>query len=159
MLAVPVMAKPTNGPNKVAVEVIMERNDVYVDPPVANTHTWTGPIRHTHSIQGYDITITITGELAPLTGIAIIERNFVRLPQKDGYKIIFQDRYVFTFSSEGGGFEGNGNLIIEVGWAQSKAYGLFHGTGAYEGQTLNIGHTWASFVGTPAPWYGYWLKR
>jgi hypothetical protein len=92
-----------------------------------------------------------------IVGTLVIERKFVRVPQKDGFRIIFQDRYEFDFGD--GGFEGNGNLIIEVGWGQTLAYGMYQGTGAFEGQTLNIGHTWAEYGGgQPTPWYGYWLK-
>ena len=84
---------------------------------------------------------------------------------KDNGKMIIVDYYVFTFGD--GGFEGNGLVILDgfvpappppASWEQSLARGLFQGTGAFEGQTLNVGHPFWSMPGPPT-WIGYWLKR
>ena len=159
MLAVPVMAKPTNGPNKVAVTVTMTRNDgggagILIDPDV-----FTGPITHRHLLQGFAVIITFE-DATTLVGTLKVERKTVWVPQKETLKRIFTDYYVFTFpgDAEDTGFVGNSKVIVDGVKGQSLAYGLYHGTGDFEGQTLNIGHPWAAFSGTPAPWTGYWLK-
>jgi len=156
MFAVSVMAKPTNGPNKVYVEVGMTRNDgggagIELSPDV-----FTGPITHRHRLQGYDITITFE-DGSTLMGTLLIERKVVQVPQKGAVKAILTDNYEFTFND--GGFEGNGQVLLDAVKMQSLAWGLFHGTGDFEGQTLNIGHPWAAYGGgAPNLWVGYWLK-
>jgi hypothetical protein len=153
MLAVPVIAKPTNGPNKVAVTVTMTRNDgggqgTILDPPVS-----TGVIIHAHLLQGYDVNITFA-DGSILNGTSVADRKVVNI--KAGSRVILTDYYVFDFGD--GGFEGNGEVMLDMVNGQSLAYGLFHGTGDFEGQTLNIGHGWEAFSSTPNPWIGYWLK-
>jgi hypothetical protein len=162
ILTTPVLADPTNGPNKVAVTVTMTRNDSILIDPEPNTEVLTGPVAHRHQTQGFDITIEIT-DGPTLTGTAVVDRKIVAVPQTNkGNKVILTDYYVFDFGDEG--FEGNGKVILDSmppalpPPGSSLAYGLFQGTGDFEGQTLNIGHTWAEFGGTPAPWFGYWLK-
>jgi hypothetical protein len=156
LLTTPVLAIPTNGPNKVAVTVVFKsgsRTDI-VD-------VWTGPIRHrTFTATWGVVELTIT-DGPTLIGTATAERSTVRVPQNGAYKVIFVDYYVFDFGD--GGFEGNGKVILDgmvpgIGWDQSLARGLFQGTEAFEGQTLNIGHPFWSMPGPPT-WIGYWLKR
>ena len=163
MLAVPVMAKPTNGPNKVAVMVTMTRNSasdgggpgILLDPNVN-----TGPITHGHWEQHFTTTITFEDD-STLEGTIVIERKVVIVRRAQGNKLIFTDYYVFTFpgNDPDTGFVGNGKVILDIGKGLSLAYGLFHGTGDFEGQTLNIGHTWEDYTAAVNPWYGYWLKR
>ena len=145
-----------------AVTVGMDRNDDILIDPEPNTLVETGPIAHRQQTQGYDITLEITGG-DTLTGTAVVERKIVALPQKNkGNKVILTDYYVFDFGD--GGFEGNGKVILDnMGppippAPQSLAYGMFQGTGDYEGQTLNIGHGWEAFGAEVNPWTGYWLK-
>jgi hypothetical protein len=159
MLAVPVLAKPTNGPNKVAVTVTMTRNDGGGAGILLDDDVFTGPITHRHLLQGYDVTITFDDD-SELIGTLLIERKVVFVPQKESIRRIFTDYYVFTFDGddEDTGFVGNGKVIIDGVNGQSLGYGLFHGTGDFEGQTLNIGHGWEAFSSTPNPWIGYWLK-
>ena len=158
MLATPVMAKPENGPNKVAVTVTMTRNvasdgggtGIQLDPPV-----FTGLIIHAHVEQHFTTTIEFA-DGSTLDGTIVVDRKIVNI--KTGSRVILTDHYVFTFNDGDAGFEGNGNVILDNVNQLSKAYGLFHGTGDFEGQTLNIGHTWASYVDSVNPWFGYWLK-
>jgi hypothetical protein len=164
MLAAPVMAKTdlkdTKG-NKVGVTVTMTRdnrpvneggdgggNGIVLEPPV-----FTGVVIHAHVEQHYWITITF-GDGSTLDGYAVVERKIVNL--KTGARVILTDNYVFDFGD--GGFEGNGEVMLDMVNGQSLAYGLFHGTGDFEGQTLNIGHGWEPFSTVVNPWLGYWLK-
>ena len=159
MLVAPVMAKPTKG-NKVAVTLNIVRTGFPTQIEVP-----TGPITHGYWVQIYKATITFADD-STLEGELVAYRKVVVVPQKVGFKMIFTDYNVFTFRD--GGFEGNAKVVIDefvwnvpppgATWKSTLAYGLFHGAGAFEGQTLNVGHTWGGPSGTPAPWTGYWLK-
>ncbi len=165
--AIPVYAVPTKG-NKVAVTLNMTR-DPSLDEEISVVIT--GPITHRHVIQYYYATITfddgtiLAGDDPEITNL-VVEREVVFVPQKEGEKRIFTDYYEFTFGD--GGFEGQGTVILDgfvlndpppgATWISSKAYGLFQGTGAFEGQTLNVGHTWGAPGSSVADWTGYWLK-
>lgn len=159
MLAVPVMSMPTNGPNKVAVTVTMARNDGGGPGTIIDPNVITGPITHGHWLQGFDVTITFEDD-STLEGTLEIERKPVIVPQKEANRMIFTDYYIFTFPGiePDTGFVGNGLVMLDNVKQLSKAYGMFQGTGDFEGQTLNIGHTWASYLSAVNPWYGYWLK-
>jgi hypothetical protein len=95
-------------------------------------------------------------------GKAICERKMTILPKKQVQNLIFQDHYEISFP-EGRGFEGNVFMILwnditgTFFYEKSKAYGSFRGTGEFEGQTINIGHSWRSF-NYPIVWTGYLLK-
>ena len=160
MFAVPIMAKPTNGPIKVYIEVDMTRNDGGGSGIEMSPDVYTGPIRHRHLLQGYDVTITFA-DGSTLMGTLELERKVVLVPQKESMKRIFTDYYLFTFDGddEDTGFVGNGKVILDGVKSQSLAWGLFQGTGDFEGQTLNIGHPWEAYGGgAPNLWVGYWLK-
>ena len=164
--AIPVMAKPTKG-QKTAVTLGMKRVGDFVD---IEDPVYTGPITHQYIRVNYDATITFDDGSDDLVGTLVTERKVVVVPQKEGEKRIFTDHYVFTFpgEDEDTGFVGNGKVILDgvyvpegggLSWEKSMGYGLFHGTGDFEGQTLNVGHTWGAPGTTPSAWTGYWLKR
>jgi hypothetical protein len=168
MLTVPVMAKPTREPNKMAVTMTQSPADpafVMNGLPVV-----TGNAVHISQTNYYDVTIEVRDDagtvVETLTGTNVVYRNYVAVMQKDGLqKWIFTDYYEFDFGH--GGFVGNGKVIMDGvdftppstlnGYEQTMGYGLFHGTGDFEGQTLNAGHSWES-AGGIALWTGYWLK-
>lgn len=159
MLVAPVMADPTQG-QKTAVTVnIAGGPPTDIDPPVT-----TGPVTHKYQEQ-FMHTVTITFEDgSTLDGTATVERKVVYVPQHGAMRWIFTDYYEFDFGE--GGFVGNGKTILDgvvftatgISWQASLAYGLFHGTGEFEGQTLNIGHTWGEPGSEQSAWTGYWLK-
>ena len=161
MFAVPVMAKPTKGPNKVAVSLFLTQTNRVDGPDVI-----TGNVIHLTSLQTFEATIKFDDVTKiDLIGTLVADRKIVVVEQKEGNKVILTDYYVFTFpgEDEDTGFEGNAQVILDgmpptTGGASSKARGLFHGTGDFEGQTLNVGHGWEAFTGTVKPWTGYWLK-
>jgi hypothetical protein len=155
LMIAPVLADPTNGQKK-AVTVIMTRNDGGGPGIPLSPNVVTGPVIHLHRLQGYDVTIVFDDGTPDLVGTVLVERKMANV--KGGHRIILTDNYVFAFVSEGGGFEGNGQVLLDRVNGASLAWGLFHGTGAFEGQTLNIGHGWEAFSSTPNPWIGYWLK-
>lgn len=162
MLAVPVYAKPTNGPNKVAVTLtFVERTSrTIIEDKYSNG------IRHRLLELTWNVELIVT-DGPTLVGTAFAER--ITILNLKSAKNIQRDYYEFWFEDEGGGFEGNGLNVLDgfvpappppATWEKSKAYGLFQGTEAFERQTLNIGHTW----GEPGSgseiedWTGYWLK-
>ena len=168
LLVVPVMAKPTNGPNKVAVIVDMDRDTrdvaeggdgggtgILVEGPVIN-----GQIIHVVLEQHFFITITFEDD-STLEGYAVVTRNVVNI--KGGSRVVLTDDYVFSFDLDDdevadAGFEGNGLVMLNNVDHLSKAYGMYHGIGDFEGQTLNIGHGWVNYISEVNSWYGYWLK-
>jgi hypothetical protein len=160
LLATPVLAQPTNGPNKVAVSVDMTRTDGPGPGTLLDPNVNTGPITHGHWLQHFTTTVTFE-DGSTLEGTIDIERKVVIVRRTPGNKLIFTDYNVFTFPGydPDTGFVGNSKVILDIGKGLSLAYGLFHGTGDFEGQTLNIGHTWADYAAAVNPWYGYWLNR
>ena len=154
----PVFAKPTKG-QKVAITLIWSRTSkVVVDEWVS------GKVTHRLVHLTWNVTIKFEDETT-LNGTAVEERKVVLVPQKVGSKNVIRVNSELSFPSEGGGFEGY-YLLILAGftgppppmWEKSKVHGLFRGTGAFKGQTLNVGHTWKPF-GASIGWTGYWLKR
>jgi hypothetical protein len=160
MLATPAFASPTKG-NKVAVTLMLVRTGLPtdIDPPET-----TGPITHAHISVDYEATIIFEDGYPDLVGTLATDRKVVQVPQKEGQKWIFTDYYEFTFGN--GGFEGNAKVIMDgvvftatgMVWEKSRSNYLFHGTGDFEGQTLNFNHPWNPFGGGVPGTPGYWLK-
>ena len=173
MLVAPVLAKPTNGPNKVAVTVTLSNMQI-IGAPEFNP---TGNVNHVYfPCQRYQVSIKIEPDGPTLLGTVDIERKLVAVKQPNkGYdppagdmKWIFTDYLVFKFDGDDPetGFVGNGKVIIDgatqgtaAPWEKARANGLFQGTGDFEGQTLNVGRHWSEPTGYGTiEWYGYWLK-
>jgi hypothetical protein len=171
MLVTPLaVAKPTKGPNKMAVTMTQSP----AIPPIdfgSIVAVPTGNAVHISQTNYYDVTIEVRDDagtlVETLTGTNVVYRNYVAVKQKDGLeKWIFNDYYEFDFGE--GGFVGNGKVIMDgvdfdpftgtlYGYEQSMGCGLFHGTGDFEGQTLNVGHHMGEALGGIV-WTGYWLK-
>lgn len=154
MLATPAFAKPTKG-QKAAITLDFTRTSKTLLEP----NRITGSVTHSHYLVTWDVTLEFENGTI-LEGEADNERYEVTVPQKDGANKVVRGYYEFTFP--GGGFEGRELLILEGfvsgTWEKSKVYALFHGTGGFEGQTINVGHTWGAPGSAPAEWTGYWLK-
>lgn len=158
MLATPVMAKPTKG-NKVAVTLIFtsRTSKTVVDEWVS------GGVTHRLLINTWNVRLEIDGG-PTFEGTAIDERKIVAVTQKNEVDQICRSYYELSFPDEGGGFEGN-SLLIQDGftgappplWDKTKIHYLLRGTGAFEGQTINVGKTWTPFGGILGA-SGYLLK-
>ncbi|HLN44399.1 MAG TPA: hypothetical protein VK209_01690 [Candidatus Sulfotelmatobacter sp.] len=74
---------------------------------------------------------------------------------------ICNDYYVVSFPIVGGGFEGNSHIslsnYVNATTYTALVHSLFHGTGAFEGQTLNVGVDRGPAANMV--WEGYLLKR
>jgi len=160
MLVIPAFASPTKG-NKVAVTLVfVERTGrTIIEDKYSNG------IRHRLLELTYNVELQVA-DGPTLEGTAFWERMSV-LNLKSA-KNVCREYYEFWFENEGGGFEGNCLLIMDgfvpgtgpgnpATWEKSKVYGLFQGTEAFEGQTLNVGHPWEEPTGTIV-WTGYLLK-
>jgi len=169
MLAFPVMGKPTNG-QKAAVTITMVGA---LDNPIILSAIPTGSAVHIQITGHYYVTIEIEGG-STLEGEASVDRKLLVVPQLNragDEKWMFTDYYVITIDTvdeepvaSPRGFEGNGRVMIEgattevlAPWVQGRSNALFHGTGAFEGQTLNFNTNWRPFGGGIV-WDGYLLK-
>ena len=147
-----VTAEPTEG-QKVPVTIqwtptgttTLERND-------------TDGLSHRLLRTTWNVKLFIDGSATPIDGTAVSIRHVLYAYAKL-QMAVYEEYYELTFPTEGGGFEGNGHILL-TDYAGGTNYdvrihALFHGTGAYEGQTLNVGRDKgpASFV-----WEGYLLK-
>jgi hypothetical protein len=161
ILITPALASPTKG-NKVGITLTWTAtNFVYLDAKeVGNT-------MHFHINYYWNVTLAIDDNGPKINGTAITDRYMTGVLQKDGGRLVVADYTEFSFPDDEGGFKGN-SAIMMIGyipieppvWQKSKAHGLFHGTGAFEGQTINAGNHWIPFdpLAESHVWYGYLLK-
>ena len=164
MLVPPVMAKPTQG-RKTAVALRF----IFPHIQVNELDEWySGPVYHRlwESID-WNVELTINPDgpnptILPGTCYALRKAVQVFPNGKDTGKVILEDYYEFDFPDQNGGFEGNGLVMLD-GFDPTKTPPytdvhlvgfLFHGTGEFEGQTLNVGRQ----RGTPLGITGYWLN-
>ena len=154
MLATPLVAMVTAEPSqgqKVPVTLqwtatgttTLERND-------------TDGLSHRLLRTTWKVKLFIDGSTTPIEGTAVSIRHVLWAYSKL-QMAVYDEYYELSFPT--GGFEGNGHILL-TDYAGGTNYdvrihALFHGTGAYEGQTLNVGRDKgpASFE-----WEGYLLK-
>ncbi|HLN88778.1 MAG TPA: hypothetical protein VK253_01820 [Candidatus Binatia bacterium] len=93
---------------------------------------------------GWKLDLYIGDAVIPIHGTADCTRHVMWAYAKL-QMAVYQDEYVISFPTEGGGFEGTAHLTI-YDWITTnppvyniKIHALFQGTGAFEGQTLNVG--------------------
>jgi hypothetical protein len=154
MLATPVIAKPTQG-QKVAVTLTFTGQ---VSEPIEVRDT--GVVEHRHGHVNWTLILAIQDGPTYMGEAIDTERYVLTVPQENGNKIVFREIYEMWFPSAGGGFVGMASIMMDgVGNPPvvGKAHALLHGTGAFEGQTLNVGHHRALFS-PPIQWDGYLLK-
>jgi hypothetical protein len=160
LLVTPVLASPTKG-QKVAVTLYWTRTS-----RVTIEEKFSDGVVHRLLHLTWDIELVFDGG-PTYYGTAFTERYQHRWPERDGMKMLLRDKTVFSFPDQNGGFEGNDLVMLDnfinpppggrADWDKAKAHGLFMGTGAFEGQTLNVGHHWKPRAGPPV-WEGYLLK-
>jgi hypothetical protein len=107
----------------------------------------------------WTLQLYIGDSLTPLSGTATCTRYVLYAFLKEPQMGVYQDDYVITFASQGGGFVGRAHFMI-FDYVSSTNYNvdshaLFQGTGAFEGQTLNVGVE-RGFMNLQ--WEGYLLK-
>ena len=152
--ALPVMAEPTNG-QKVAVTLKLTpvpETSIPGDRWVTNG----GVTQLRDSGLTYALELAIDGAL-PIKGISIVVRDpaLGKRPEM----VLYHEYHVMSFSTAGGGFEGNALLRLTDFVSSTvytvQAHGVFQGTGEFEGQTLNL---WRYEGPTGGVWEGYLLK-
>jgi len=155
--AAPAMAEPTNGQKIPAIMTFpVPPKITMLDPG----EVWKTPGNVSHrrdTIVNYTFVFTI-GDDPPLTGYAITVRDGNGIIPKTGM-FSYHEYYEFWFPTVGGGFEGRG-LSHYFDFVSMSSYDLeihvvLHGTGSFEGQTLNMWRT-GGVVGPG--WTGYLLK-
>ena len=158
MLATPVLAAPTKG-QKVPVTISFTTSTSVELPD----KMWTtkGDIKQVRGgVVEYDpVIVTIDGvTLDPTTSITERNLHWATLSKEGNIRLMHESHVI---ALPGGTFEGNAllkfhyispygalNFILE-------AHGVFHGTGDYEGQTMNV---WRESGGPGISWEGYLLK-
>ena len=97
--------------------------------------------------------------MTPIAGTADCTRHVLYAFAKEPKMGVYQDDYVISFPSLGGGFEGRTHLTLFDYVSASSynilAHALFQGTGDCEGQTLNVG---VDRGPANLQWEGYLLK-
>lgn len=152
ILAAPVLATPTEE-NKVRVTLTWTNTG----PTTIIYHDVTGNVSHRNMTQNWAVKIFIGDDQTPIQGTAFGERQtlYIYGRKEQGVDQVANDHYVITLP--GGGFEGNTHILITDWNSTSRTYNvnlhaLFHGTGVYDGQTLNA---WQNGPGTTMLWEGY----
>jgi hypothetical protein len=103
----------------------------------------------------YAIELNIDGSI--LSGQSVAERDPVLGKRPE--MVIYHEYHIMSFPTAVGGFEGNALLkltdFVSATVYTVQAHGVFQGTGAFEGQTLNL---WRYEGLAGGVWEGYLLK-
>jgi hypothetical protein len=155
------MASPDQG-QKVPIKITWE------GATTTSYNVWTTPggvVHREATLSFSNIKIYIDDSATPLTATAV-ETRYATWNQDLTHRACHRS-YVITIPAQGttsaGGFEGNSNLqIFDYITTPTTTYiamakGLFHGFGAFEGQTINAGDDWGINEKIPT-WEGYLLK-
>jgi len=157
LAAAPVMAEPTNGQKVPAIMTFPVPPKITMLDPGEVWKT-NGNVSHRRdTIINYTFLFIIDGA-PPITGYAITVRDGNGIIPKTGM-FSYHEYYEFWFPTVGGGFEGRG-LSHYFDFVSMSSYDLeihviLHGTGSFEGQTLNM---WRTGGPTGPGWTGYLLK-
>jgi len=155
MLAAPVFAAP---PTETKVPVTLKWTNV--GPTTTVIRDVNGNVSHRIMTQNWAVKLFIGDSETLIEGTAFGERQtlYIYGRKLNGVDQIANDHYVISFP--GGGFEGNTHITITDWDSVLKTYNVklhavFHGTGEFEGQTLNA---WQNGPGTTPLWEGYLSK-
>jgi hypothetical protein len=155
-MLVPVLAAPDNSENKVPVRIIWA--------PVAGSSktieiNYSDGLSHRIITNKWTLQFFIDDAVTPILGTANCTRHVLYAFGKEPQMGVYQDEYVISFPSLGGGFEGTAHLMIYDYVSSTnyniKVHALFQGTGDCEGQTLNVG---VDRGPANLQWEGYLLK-
>jgi hypothetical protein len=158
----PVIAAPAEEqkvPIKVSFAIVRS------ETKIVENITTPGNISHIIMTMKWDVNMFIGGSLTPIQGTADVVRDTdYRYKKLGGVDQVIYDQYVMSFptiGTVGGGFEGFGqSTITDYSKGPPVTYNirvhvLLHGTGEFEGKTLNA---WQTGEGTIPLWEGYLLK-
>lgn len=153
--AVPVMAV-SPGEQKVPVKI------VWAPVPGSSTtveNRKVDNLSHRVITNKWTLQLFIGDSVTPIAGTADCTRHVLYAFAKEPQMGVYQDDYVISFPSLGGGFEGRTHLTLFDYVSASSynilAHALFQGTGDCEGQTLNVG---VDRGPANLQWEGYLLK-
>ncbi len=149
--ALPVLAQPTEG-QKVAVTLKFTP----VSGPPGDRRTTNGGVTQVRDAGlTFAVELTIDGA-QPIIGESSAARDAMG---KRPEMVLYHEHQVMYFPTEEGGFEGNDLLkLTDLQSATEftlQAHGVYQGTGAFEGQTLNL---WRTKGPANPVWEGYLLK-
>ncbi len=160
MLAAPVFAAP---PVEKKVPVTLKWAPVSGSSIVIERRDVNGNVSHRIITQNWKVNLTIGDSVTPIVGTGVVMRQTLYRYSKPNGVVdqVVNDYYVVSFPTLGGGFEGNvhimlANYVNSTNYNVIVVHGLFHGTGALEGQTLNAGVDQGP--GANMLWEGYLLK-
>ena len=152
---VPVIAAPP-GKQKVPVRIVWA--------PVAGSSktieiNYSDSLSHRVVTNKWTLQLFIGYAVTPVAGTADCTRHVLYAFGKEPQMGVYQDDYVISFPSLGGGFEGRAHFQIYDYISSTNynilAHALFQGTGDCEGQTLNVG---VDRGPSNLQWEGYLLK-
>ena len=150
--ALPVIAAPTEG-QKVTVTLKFTP----VGGPPGDRWTTNGGVTQVRDAGlTFNLELTIDGVATPIIGESVATRDAMgQRPEM----VLYHEHHVMWFPTEGGGFEGYDLLKITDMKSGTdftlQAHGVYQGTGAFEGQTLNL---WRDKGPSNPVWEGYLLK-
>lgn len=157
--AMPTLAVPSEE-QKVPVKVtfqIISSETILVENIISE-----GNISHRLLIMHWHVNLTVGDSDTPLMGSAeVIRDTNYRYSKPGGVDQIIFDNYTISFPTQGGGFEGfSHSTLTDYVKGPPVTYNidvhvLLHGTGDFDGQTLNA---WQTGAGTTPLWEGYLLK-
>ncbi len=152
--AMPVMAKP---PEEQKVPVRITWAPVSGSSKTIETNYSDG-LSHRVITNKWTLQLFIDDAVTPVVGTADCTRHVLYAFSKLQIGV-YQDDYVISFPSLGGGFEGRAHLTlfdyVSASSYNMMAHALFQGTGDCEGQTLNVG---VDRGPANLQWEGYLLK-
>lgn len=162
LLALTFVALPALGAPSEEKKVPVEVDFTITSSTIVERWLTGGNISHRLLNQEWSVSLTIGESSTPIVGTATVVRTTdYRYAKPGGVDQIINDKYVFSFPTEEGGFVGHSHAMLTDYNAGPPAsyyidvHVLLLGTGEFEGQTLNA---WQEGLGTTPHWEGYLLK-
>ena len=151
----PVMADPTNG-QKVPITITFTSPKTIVTGESWRTNG--DVIQRRDYVVTYKVELDVDGA-PPIFGSAVAERDPGMANVPNNEMLLWHEKYVISFPTEGGGFEGTSvqhyTDFVSMSSYNLDIHFLLHGTGEFEGQTINA---WREGPAGPGGATGYLLK-